>query len=195
MTLDADYFDGMYADGDDPWGFENRWYEERKRALTLAMLPDRVYRSGVEMGCSIGVLTRALASRCERLIATDVSRTAVEAARTRCADLAHVEVRLTAVWPEEECDLAVVSEVLYYFSADDAVVRAAQVARTPTVLGVHWRHPVEDYPLGGDQAHAVLDRACKDNGHELVASYLDEDVVAAVWSQDPRSVAAREGLL
>jgi len=34
--LDRGFFDGFYAAGADPWGFESRWYEERKRAITLA---------------------------------------------------------------------------------------------------------------------------------------------------------------
>ena len=33
------YFDGMYAGGDDPWQLSTRWYEQRKYAITLAMLP------------------------------------------------------------------------------------------------------------------------------------------------------------
>ena len=35
-SLDTAFFDEFYADNRDPWGYETRWYEERKRALTLA---------------------------------------------------------------------------------------------------------------------------------------------------------------
>jgi hypothetical protein len=34
------YFEAMFAKSDDPWKFKSRWYERRKRALTLACLPD-----------------------------------------------------------------------------------------------------------------------------------------------------------
>ena len=38
-SLTAAWFEDFYARHDDPWGFETRWYEERKRALLLASLP------------------------------------------------------------------------------------------------------------------------------------------------------------
>ena len=50
MTLPGDYFDGVYAAGPDPWGFTDRWYEERKRAVTLAALPDRALLVNVARG-------------------------------------------------------------------------------------------------------------------------------------------------
>jgi hypothetical protein len=40
MTLDAGYFDAMYASAPDPWGFATRWYEARKYAISMAMLPE-----------------------------------------------------------------------------------------------------------------------------------------------------------
>ena len=51
-TLGAGYFDGMYAAAADPWGFEERWYERRKYAISLAMLPRERYRAAFEPGCS-----------------------------------------------------------------------------------------------------------------------------------------------
>ena len=38
-SLTVDYFDRVYASSDDPWGFASRWYERRKRQLTMASLP------------------------------------------------------------------------------------------------------------------------------------------------------------
>jgi hypothetical protein len=63
----------MYEHANDPWGFADRWYEERKRAITLAALPDRRYRTAFEPGCSIGVLTADLAHRCDFILAGDVA--------------------------------------------------------------------------------------------------------------------------
>ena len=53
--MDRDYFEGIYADGPDPWGFETSEYERRKYDLTLAALPRRRYARALEPGCSIGV--------------------------------------------------------------------------------------------------------------------------------------------
>ena len=39
VTLGTGYFDAMYQAADDPWGFESRWYEQRKYAISLALLP------------------------------------------------------------------------------------------------------------------------------------------------------------
>ena len=41
----------MYAESDDPWGFTSRWYERRKYAITLAMLPHEHYPDAFEPGC------------------------------------------------------------------------------------------------------------------------------------------------
>ena len=38
------YFDQMYAAAADPWDLATRWYEQRKYAITMALLPDRRYR-------------------------------------------------------------------------------------------------------------------------------------------------------
>ena len=72
-SLTEGFFDAFYAGKTDPWGFETRWYEERKRALTLASLPRRRFMSGLEVGCSTGVLTAELAARCDRLTGVDIA--------------------------------------------------------------------------------------------------------------------------
>ena len=88
-TLGVAYFDGMYQAAADPWGFEDRWYERRKSAIALAMLPAERYRAAFEPGCSIGVLTRMLAPRCT-LLACDLAAAAVKAAVGRTSDLPQV---------------------------------------------------------------------------------------------------------
>ncbi len=102
VTLPPAYFDAMYQAAADPWGFEDRWYEQRKYAVSLALLPAVRYRSAFEPGCSIGVLTRMLAGRCAALLSCDVAATAVRAAARRTADLPHVRVEqrdLPRGWP------------------------------------------------------------------------------------------------
>ena len=51
MTLGAEYFRGCYAAAADPWGLATRWYEARKYALTLALLPRERYAAAFEPGC------------------------------------------------------------------------------------------------------------------------------------------------
>lgn len=196
------YFADLYAASADPWGFTDRWYERRKRALTMAALPERRYTNAFEPGCSVGVLTAELAARCDRLLATDVSGEALDAAAERLAGLPQVELRRWALgdpWPDEApFDLIVLSEVLYYLGAEllAEVLPAARDALSPggTLLAVHWRHDVADYPLGGDEVHA---RIAELPGLARLGGYRDEDVLIDVLLRVPPavvSVATADGL-
>ena len=93
----------MYAAAADPWGFEDRWYEQRKYAISLAMLPAARYRSAFEPGCSIGVLTadarRRAATRCCPATSPP-PRSAAAARRTAALPQVRVEQReLPGGWP------------------------------------------------------------------------------------------------
>ena len=105
----ADYFDAMYVDNPDPWRFKSLWYEKRKRALTLACLPAQHYVSGFEPGCANGELSAELATRCDRLLCSDGSALAVQAARTHLRDTRNTEVR--QLWLPEEWPDAITKEV------------------------------------------------------------------------------------
>ncbi len=72
-----EYFEQLYVRDPDPWRFATSGYERDKYAATLAALPNRRFASGFEVGCSIGVLTRQLAERCDALLAADGSPTAL----------------------------------------------------------------------------------------------------------------------
>ena len=63
----------MYARVAGSVGTADRWYERRKYAITMAMLPLPRYRHAYEPGCSVGVLTELLAARCDHVTATDVA--------------------------------------------------------------------------------------------------------------------------
>src|SRR5580693_7379242 len=125
MTMDRAYFDQMYAASDDPWGFTTRWYEKRKYALTLTMLPGEHYDSAFEPGCSIGIMTEQLAPRCTRVLSCDVAPAAVQSAAARASRYPGVRVErriLPREWPSEDFDLIVFSEFLYYFGGPDLQV-------------------------------------------------------------------------
>ena len=75
------YFEEMYRDDTDPWGFETSPYEHRKYAVTVASLPRCHYRTAYEPGCSVGVLSELLAARCDRLLCSDIVPCALERPR------------------------------------------------------------------------------------------------------------------
>ncbi|WP_167509200.1 class I SAM-dependent methyltransferase [Pseudomonas oryzihabitans] len=199
MTVSMSYFDTLYAGNADPWDYRHRWYEARKRDLTLAILPHRRYTQGYEPGCSTGELSRRLAERCDHLLVSDGNVSAVATASARLADQHHVEVRhllLPGGWPAGTFDLIVISEIGYYLGEQglDALLDHAHSALLPggVLLGCHWRHPIDGCSLTGDQVHERL--AALPGLHRL--SHLEEsDFVLTLWSSDPTSVARREQLL
>lgn len=185
----------MYAATDDPWGFTSRWYEQRKYALTLASLPAAAYSRGLEIGCSVGVLTSGLAARCASLVAVDPSRAALESARSRVP--ASVQLLQAAVpdgWPAGSYDLIVLSEVGYYLDPPDLErlldLVARDLAPDGAVVACHWRHPVADYPQSGDQVHRALGRWPRSSRTEEEDFLLD-----VLHPGGAASVARREGLV
>jgi SAM-dependent methyltransferase len=202
VTVGAGYFDDMYAASPDPWGFQSRWYERRKYALTLALLPAERYRDAFEPGCSIGVLTAQRARRCAGLLACAGAAAAVAAARARSAGHRNVRVEQRSLprdWPAGDFDLIVFSELLYYFGDDDLqdVLSQAAGALRPggTLVAVHWRHPVPGYPRSGDDVHAAVSRQ---RGLARLAAYADPDFLAEAYLRadgPPASVAQAGGLV
>lgn len=157
-SFTPEYFAGYYADDPDPWKFASSDYERTKYAATLAALPKPHYRSGLEIGCSIGVLTRQLADRCERMLGLDVVESVLGNARATCADRPNASFQLAAVpdqWPEGTFDLVVLSEVIYFLSHDDLARLVARIeaslAPGGDIVIVHWLGET-NYPQSGDEA-------------------------------------------
>lgn len=157
-SLPPAYFDALYARDPDPWRFATSTYERGKYAATLAALGSRRFTRALEVGCSIGVLTRALAPHCDALLSVDVAESALDQARARCADLPHVRfarMQVPREWPGGRFDLILLSEVVYYLCAEDVDALAARVRAGlrpgGCVLLVHWLGPT-NYPLSGDAA-------------------------------------------
>ena len=202
VTLPAGYFEAMYQAAPDPWGFTERWYERRKYAISLAQLPAERYRSAFEPGCSVGVFSRLLAPRCDALLSCDLAGAAVQAAAQRTSDLPQVRVEQREIprqWPSGRFDLVVLSEVLYYFGDRDLeqVLERAAASLEPdgTLLAVHWRHPVADYPRTGDDVHGVL---AAQPGLACLVSHAEPDFLAEVYIRTegvPVSVAQSAGLV
>ena len=167
-SLPPGYFDERYAADPDPWNFAESSYERDKYAATLAALPRPRYAAALEIGCSIGVLTAALAPRCDTLVALDVAEAALDQARARCRDLPGVRLLKAQVpgdWPEGRFDLILLSEVVYYLDAGDVARLAGRVRRTqPTCGGVVQVHLNREahFPLTGDEAADLFIRETRD---------------------------------
>ena len=172
-------FEDLYRTSADPWQFESSFYEQRKRALSLAMLPRPHFAAVFEPGCSIGVFTRELAGRADAVTATDISERALDMARQRLAGSGHVRLEQGAVpqdWPAGRFDLVVVSEIGYFLQRSELLELAARTEASLTDDGVvllcHWRHPNVGWELTGDQVHDVF-RA--QNGLRVIAEHSEAD--------------------
>ena len=160
-SLGEDYFARIYAEEDDPWGFETRAYEAEKYARTIASLPRERYRRGFEVGCSVGVLSELLLQRCDALLSTEINDRALARARERNAGHAHgtfVKMNFPEEVPDGTFDLVVLSEVAYYW-AEDSFVRAQNLITTELLepgghlMLVHYTPEATDYPMTGDEVH------------------------------------------
>ncbi len=162
-SLDADYFESMFQGDEDPWRLESSGYEAAKFDRSVEALDGRRYGCAFEVGCAGGSLTERLAPHADDLLAIDISATALDRARRRCAGRDQVRFARMA-FPGDRpqgtgFDLIVLSEVAYYW--DDADLgKAAAFLRDSLVSGgdlllVHYIGET-DYPQSGDAAVASL---------------------------------------
>ncbi len=193
----SEYFDAIYAH-DDPFGYRERWYEARKRALLLASLPAQRFGRVWEIGCSNGELTAELATRCDQLVATDLNARAVALATARTQMHEHVDVRQARhpdTWPDGLFDLVVFSEVGYYLDVDTLTRMARRLKSSLRGDGVlvacHWLAPFPQAPQSGRDVHRLLRREL---GMQRVFGYGDADVRLDGWALHSASVAQRAGL-
>ncbi len=159
----AAFFEARYQASTDPWRFASSTYELNRYRATLDALFRSNYRRGFEPGCSIGVLTAALAGRVEHLIACDIAESAVACAKERCRELSNVQIyhRDAADGPPDgSFDLIVFSELGYYFSIDRLTTMARQMNSRlepgGEFVAVHWLGHSADHVLHGDVVHEVL---------------------------------------
>ena len=199
------YFEQLYRQDADPWRVRQRWYEERKRALLLASLPQQHYRHAYEPGCGNGELTVELALRCDRVLAADLSAEALRLTRQRLLDAgqdAHVTLahhRLPQDWPSilpgaDKFDLIVLSEIAYYLSPEELarVVEHSIASLAPggSIVLCHWRAPFAQRIISTVRVHAAFQDA---PGLHRVLRHEETDFLLGIWSDDARSVAQREG--
>ena len=122
-----DYWEALFREPD-PWNYGSP-YEQEKYARQLLLIPDGQIASALELACAEGRFTEKLGPRVGRLIAADISSTALQRARDRCRAQNNIEFRQIdlAIDPlPGELDLIVCSEVLYYLPDEGDLKRVAQ---------------------------------------------------------------------
>ena len=165
--VSAQAFESRYRENPDPWNYQASPYERGKYQVTLESLSRPRYANAFEPACSVGELTAMLAARCGRVLATDISQTAVERARKRCSGMHNVHIECRDLRTEfadpadaRTFDLIVLSEVGYYFDIESLAVLARRLtdslAPDGELIAVHWRGHSSDHLLHGDEVHRCL---------------------------------------
>jgi 2-polyprenyl-3-methyl-5-hydroxy-6-metoxy-1,4-benzoquinol methylase len=116
----------------------------------------------LEVGCSIAVLGRMLATRCDRYLGIDASRRALaQAAQLSRPNMIFDECWVLSQFPKGPFDLIVLSEILYFLGAPDVAVLASQVAHAAPagdILCVNMLGPT-DRELDGTTAIGLFGAA------------------------------------
>ena len=193
-------FESLYRQSPDPWQVRTSWYEQRKRALLIACLPQPRYGRILELGCGNGEMTRLLAPRCDTLVATDGSATAVSLCDQIVRQDGHGNVRarvarLPDEWPidkGETCDLIVVSELAYYFAEPD-LARLLQCCLTALAPGGEWvmcdyTQDLDGRPQPTPALHARVDGL---PGMTKVIGHQDERFLLDIWRRAGRDPGGR----
>lgn len=204
---DQTHLNELFASSEDPWHSRTGWYQDRKRGILLASLPEARYATAFEPGCAGGALTVGLAGRCEQLLGVDASREEVAAAAERTRHLSNVRIEhgvLPADWPPQKFDLIVLNEIGLSFDPADWACLAGAVRDSllpeATVVACHWKH---DAISGGDQPPGG-ERLAAETLHGLLHSVLglqrqtkiaDQDFILDIWTNRGRTIAEREGLV
>lgn len=157
------YFEQLYNKNRDPWNFVCSIYEKEKYHNSIATLGNKRFQSGFEIGCSIGVLTKMIAERCDCLLAVDVVETALTDAADRCKHAKHVSFenrQMPQDWPcKVKFDLIVCSEILYFLSPEDISTLADRMSRSlipgGNILLVNYTGKIQE-PCNGDDAASIM---------------------------------------
>jgi SAM-dependent methyltransferase len=112
------FFNDLWARGDF-WGLESSEFELSRYRRLISTLNPTGYDRVLEIGCGAGAFSRLLAPLSRRLLALDVSNTAIAAAQTACGTLGQTEFRVANIMdydPKQEgpWDLIVMSETICY---------------------------------------------------------------------------------
>ena len=161
-------FDKRYREARDPFLFDTNPYEQGKFNHLIETLDGRSYGSALEVGCAIGSFTEKLLPHCDRLLAIDISQTAVDRTRNRFPGSSKITVERATIpqtLPPGPFDLVVCSDVLYYLSPRQLrrtiLLLANSISPGGTFLALHYLGDAHGLTTG-NQVHDLLHKLLTD---------------------------------
>jgi SAM-dependent methyltransferase len=134
-------FDAVYRESGDPWASASRSYRYQglKYEKLVALLPRKRFKSALDLGCGLGLLSQKLACRAEHVLGIDIAPAAIEQARRRGAAFENLAFEPGDILDlpaslDGRFDLVVVADVLYYLSPLDEAVLRSVVRRIADLL-------------------------------------------------------------
>jgi len=184
-------FDLLYTEKQDPFGsVRSCWrYQRLKYERLISFLPNRQYRSALDVGCGLGPFTRQLSSHVDRGLGIDLSQAAVGQARllsTAQPNLKFEQCDIRNLGRSgEQFDLISVLDVLYYLSplSDDVLKSiASQLEGLLAPGGVlllvnHFFFAVDSQSR---QTRRIHDEICKGASLVVTAEYRRPFFLASI---------------
>ncbi|GAA1847245.1 hypothetical protein GCM10009813_06650 [Brevibacterium marinum] len=156
-------FDDVHQTRTDPWTVWESKYEIAKRETLVTHLPSRSFSHILEIGCSVGALTRDLVDCGTKVTAVDASCEALKTAQRlqlrvpTKVEFVHATVPFT--WPEGHFDCVVLSETGFYLTRSQLQRTLERIdGSTPSrfvLVLCHWKGEIRDWPLNADEVHDV----------------------------------------
>lgn len=126
MTSRLRALERLYEQNSDPWNFQTSDYEKQKFVATRAALNHRHFNNVLELGCSNGELASYLAPQATNYTGLDAITKPLEVAKLRAPKASFEKVVLPAMpLSLRPFDLIVLSEILYFLSAEEIAKQAA----------------------------------------------------------------------
>lgn len=132
-----DYFDKLYNNSEEPWGFSFRvaqQYRYNAYLQTLKQFSDNdKYSSVLDIGCSQGQFTAMLQGIASNISAIDISEMAIQRAKEKYDDCKKIRFEVGSLpslkYGNEQFDLVLALEVLYYLEKEERIKALKEIKR------------------------------------------------------------------
>ena len=98
---------------DDPWSFNNNSYDLNRREIIRGVIPERIYKQVLDIGCGQGFITQILPG--ENILGIDISNEAIQKAKKHKSNTCKFQQNSIFDFEakDKKYDLIIITGVLY----------------------------------------------------------------------------------